>query len=102
MIVEYIRYTVPGDTAAFEAAWSEAAVYLDRANECLGYELSRCEEDPTLYILRIEWTSTEAHLKGFRRSEAFREFFACIRPYLGNIQEMQHYAPTKVLSARPG
>ena len=46
MIVEYIRYAVPGDTAAFEAAWSEAAVYLDRANDCLSYELGRCEEDP--------------------------------------------------------
>jgi len=101
MIAEYIRYSIPETEAAvFEKAWADAAVYLDGDDNCLGYELSRCEEDPKLYILRIDWTSTEAHMRGFRRSPAFPAFFKCIQPYLKAIQEMQHYAPTGVHRAK--
>lgn len=101
MIVEYMRYKIEGDVAAFEQSWVEAAKFLDREEHCLSYELSRCEEDPTLYILRIEWTSTDAHTKGFRRSAEFPQFLRCIRPYLKNVAEMQHYAPTTVRSVKP-
>lgn len=100
MIVEYIRYRITADAAAtFEAAWGEAAAYLDGSEHCHGYELAHCEEDPQLYILRIEWTSREAHMKGFRRSGAFPAFFKCIQPYLKNVEEMQHYAPTALRRA---
>lgn len=102
MTIEYIRYKIEGDATAFEQAWTAAAAFLDRDDRCLGYELARCEEDPTLYILRIEWTSTEAHMKGFRRSAEFPHFFKCIQPYLKSIQEMQHYAPTPVRSTAGG
>jgi hemoglobin len=95
MVVEYIRYSIAdADAAGFEQAWADAAQYLDRDENCHGYELARCEEDPKLYILRIEWTSTEAHMKGFRRSPAFPAFFKCIQPHLKAIQEMHHYVPT--------
>jgi hemoglobin len=101
MIVEYIRYSIPeADAAAFEAAWGEAAAHLAACEDCLGYELARCQEDARLYIVRIAWTSTEAHLKGFRRSAAFPAFFKLIQPYLKAIQEMQHYAPTAVVWRR--
>lgn len=97
MVAEYIRYSIAeADAAAFEQAWTDAAVYLDRDENCRAYELARCEEDPRLYILRIDWTSTEAHVKGFRRSPDFPAFFKCIQPYLKAIEEMRHYALTSV------
>lgn len=69
---------------------------LATAPECVDYGLSRCEEDAESWILRITWTSTQAHLERFRRSPLFRDFFAEIEPYVANIEEMRHYAPTTV------
>lgn len=97
MIVEYVRYTVDEARAeAFEAAYAQASASMDASPHCLGYELSRCVETPESYVLRIEWDSAEGHMQGFRRGPEFGAFFAAIRPYVGDIAEMRHYAPTAV------
>jgi hypothetical protein len=57
---------------------------------------SNCEEDFEHFVLRITWTSTEAHVEGFRKSELFPGFLAEIRPYIPYIEEMRHYTPTTV------
>ncbi|MFI1382203.1 group II truncated hemoglobin [Embleya sp. NPDC020886] len=97
MIVEYIRYTIAeADGSEFEAAYARAAESLAAAPECVDYELSRCREEASAYILRIRWSSTDAHLNGFRKGEYFAAFFAAIRPYVTAIEEMRHYAVTDV------
>jgi quinol monooxygenase YgiN len=99
MIVEYIRYTIPDDKrSTFEAAYEQASASLDASAHCLGYELSRCVDEPGAYVLRIEWDSAEGHLRGFRGSPEFRAFFAAVGPYVGNIAEMRHYELTGVVS----
>ncbi|MFB9238774.1 putative quinol monooxygenase [Plantactinospora siamensis] len=101
MVIEYIRYKLqPERLDGFEAAYARAAVALRAAPQCVDYELLRSTEDPSRYVLRIEWTSAEEHLRGFRSGPHFAEFFAEIRPYLPDIEEMTHYAPTPV--AGPG
>ncbi|MER5440233.1 antibiotic biosynthesis monooxygenase [Streptomyces sp. NPDC002790] len=95
--IEYIRYHIPEPRSAeFLAAYTHAATQLSASPYCVSYELTRCEEDFEHYVLRIEWTSTEDHLKGFRTSELFPEYLTAIRPYVGYIDEMRHYAPTTV------
>jgi quinol monooxygenase YgiN len=95
MIVEYIRYTIPADQhLAFMAAYRHAAESLRVSPVCLAYELTRCEEAPDQHTLRIEWTSTEDHLHGFRRSPEFAPFFKAIHPFIPQIAEMRHYTPT--------
>jgi quinol monooxygenase YgiN len=105
MIVEYIRYklkkpaTDPHEQASrdFEAAYRVAASSLDASSHCIGYELTRCIEEQDRYILRIEWDSVEGHLNGFRRAPEFASFLTAIKPYIGQIEEMQHYALTTVV-----
>ena len=97
MIVEYIRYTIPpGERDAFVEAYEGAARALAASPHCLAYELSACDEDPTQFVLRIEWDSSKGHLEGFRRSEHFRQFLPHIQPYVKAIAEMRHYTPTRV------
>ena len=97
MIVEYIRYAIPAERQeAFERGYGAAEAPLAASPHCLGYELSRCAEDPTQYVLRIEWDSAEGHMQGFRRSPEFRSFFAAVRPFVDDIAEMRHYTPTAV------
>ena len=98
--VEYIRYRIAlDDQPAFEEAYARAAQALAASPECIDYELARCAEqgeERERYILRIRWTSVDAHLNGFRKGEQFPVFFAAIRPYVTNIEEMQHYTATTV------
>lgn len=101
MIVEYIRYTIDeARSAAFVEAYTVAAESLRDSSHCQSFELSRCTEDPTSFILRITWDSVEGHLSGFRKSAQFRSFFAAIQPYVKDIQEMRHYAQTAVIFDR--
>ncbi|HTV03021.1 MAG TPA: antibiotic biosynthesis monooxygenase family protein, partial [Luteitalea sp.] len=80
MIIEYIRYGIAADQAAeFEQAYGRARAALDASPHCLGYDLAVCVEDPTQYVLRIEWDSADGHMQGFRTSPQFREFLPHIR-----------------------
>ncbi|WP_324289328.1 putative quinol monooxygenase [Streptomyces sp. H34-S4] len=98
--VEYIRHRIAlDDQPAFEDAYARASEALAAAPECIDYELARCEEEPERHILRIRWTSIDAHLGGFRKGEHFPAFFGAIRPYVTAIEEMQHYLVTKVAGA---
>ncbi|MEO3814260.1 antibiotic biosynthesis monooxygenase [Sphaerisporangium sp. B11E5] len=100
MIVEYVRYRIPGERGEdFEAACRKAAGCLARAPQCVDYELARGAEQAGSYILRITWTSAKDHLEGFRRSELFKEFFAAIGPFVRDIEEMSHYERTAVRGA---
>jgi quinol monooxygenase YgiN len=92
MIVEYVRYAIPPERrSAFEADYATASEPLRASRHCEAFELSRCADDPTQYVLRIEWDSAEGHMQGFRRSPEFQRFLAAIRPYVGDIAEMRHY-----------
>ncbi len=97
MVIEYIRYRLPREREdGFVAAYERAAAALRAAPECVDFELRRCVEEPACYILRITWTSVEAHLKGFRGGPVFGEFFAAVGPYVSDIEEMRHYEATTV------
>ncbi|MCP9486703.1 MAG: antibiotic biosynthesis monooxygenase [Gaiellaceae bacterium MAG52_C11] len=97
MIVEYTRYTIaPERREAFEAAYGEAAKALEESKHCQRYELTRCSEEPTRYVLRIEWDSVEGHLQGFRGSTDFRNFLGAVQPFFNDIEEMRHYEATGI------
>jgi quinol monooxygenase YgiN len=95
--VEYIRYELTKHSPAeLIAAYGKAAEHLAAAPECIAYELTQCEEASHVLILRIEWTSTAAHLQGFRKGAHFPSFLAAIRPFIEEIAEMRHYSATPV------
>ena len=102
MTIEYIRYRIPAERCArFEDAYRRAAVHLAAAPECRDVELTRCEEDPENYVLRLTWTSTRDHLDGFRAGPHFPPFYAEIREFVDDIEEMRHYAPVDIGGAPP-
>lgn len=101
MIVEYVRYRIAAARQrSFVEAYRNAVQSLERSEYCLGYELSQCEEEPSLFILRIKWTSTADHIGKFRTSDEFKSFLPHIHPFIDDIEEMQHYALTNVVSDR--
>ena len=99
--VEIIRYTIPADKQqSFEKAYAEAATFLKASPYCLAYEILHGEDEPEHYIVRIHWTSTDEHLNGFRNSSEFQSFFALVRPFFTNIEEMKHYSLTSTVWSR--
>jgi quinol monooxygenase YgiN len=95
MIVQYIRYNIDdGRAEAFEQAYRRAAEALDSSQHCQRYEISRCSEDPTQHVVRIEWDSELGHLSGFRQSPEFHSFFEAVGPFVNDIEEMRHYQVT--------
>jgi quinol monooxygenase YgiN len=99
MIIEYIRYRLPPSSAEqFVADYGRAARVLDASVHCQAYELSRCLDEPEVFVLRIEWDSAAGHMEGFRKSPGFREFLGAIRAYVPHIEEMRHYEATAVHS----
>jgi quinol monooxygenase YgiN len=100
MVVEYIRYRIPHERQErFEDAYRDAATSLEASEHCIAYELSHGVEESERYILRIEWDSLSGHEQGFRHSPEFQPFFAAVRPFVNEIEEMHHY---NVTSIRPG
>jgi heme-degrading monooxygenase HmoA len=94
MIVEYIRYTVPAERQdAFIRDYAAAKEPLMRSSYAKAFDMCQCVEDPSKFVVRIEWTSADDHMKGFRSSEEFKGFFTHIRAYVGMIDEMRHYTP---------
>lgn len=101
MIVEYIRYALKDHSPEqLMEGYRQAATHLRAAPECLGFDLTQCVEEPSLFVLRIHWTSAEAHLGGFRKGPHFGPFLQWIRPFVGEIAEMRHYAPSPVAWTR--
>ena len=95
MVVEYIRYSIDnGRAEGFEDAYRRGAEALRASEHCERYEVSRCSEDPTQHVVRIEWDSEEGHLSGFRQSPEFRHFFEAVGPFVNDIEEMRHYQVT--------
>src|SRR4029450_6151681 len=95
MVVEYIRYNIDDARAeAFEDAYRRAAEALEASAPRDRYAVSRCSEDPTQHVVRIEWDSEEGHLSGFRQSPEFRSFFEAVAPFVHDIEEMRHYRVT--------
>jgi quinol monooxygenase YgiN len=92
MTTEIIRYRIKAQNAeAFEEAYQKAEANLRNSKHCLGYRLLRGHEEPESWILTIEWDSVEGHEQGFRKEPGFREFFALVKPFFNEIQEMKHY-----------
>jgi quinol monooxygenase YgiN len=102
MIVEYIRYSIDDPRAeAFEQRYRRAAEALEASEHCERYEVSRCTEDPTQHVVRIEWDSEDGHLSGFRKSPEFRRFFEAVGPFVNDIEEMRHYQVTLSSASEP-
>jgi heme-degrading monooxygenase HmoA len=92
MVIEYIRYTVPPEQVdAFEDAYTRAGRLLEDDPHCLAFEVARGIEEPQHFIVRIEWDSLQGHERGFRSSTRFAEFFASVKPFFSEIDEMKHY-----------
>lgn len=94
MIVERALLSItPGEEAAFEAAFAQAREVVARAAGYRSLRLSRGIEQPSTYLLLIEWDSVEDHMEGFRESELFVRWRELIGGFFAAAPAVEHYDP---------
>lgn len=93
MILEVAEIHVQeGTGAALEAAVHQsAAQYISKTDGFIQYELRRSIEEPTRYLLLIQWETLEAHTVNFRESEVFPKHRDLISPYFARPPHVQHF-----------
>jgi heme-degrading monooxygenase HmoA len=75
VIVESVVLPViPGREGEFEVAFAQAAPLIARQPGYGGHTLRRGIEQPSTYLLTVEWESVAAHEQGFRASAEYQEW----------------------------
>ena len=92
MILERAIFAVqPGSEADFEAAMQQAVEVISQSGGFRSFRLQRGIEQPSSYLLLVEWDSLEDHMQGFRESELFVRWRELIGPYFASAPEVEHY-----------
>jgi heme-degrading monooxygenase HmoA len=73
------------------AAMEQAKEVLAQADGFHSFTLRRGIEQPSTYLLLIEWGSVEDHMHGFRESELFVRWRELIGSYFAAPPEVEHY-----------
>ena len=99
MILERASFTVtPGSEAEFEQAMDRAKDVISQSSGFRSLRLQRGIENPSSFLLLVEWDSVEAHMVGFRESERFARWRELIGPYFAADPQVEHFqAPSIVV-----
>lgn len=92
MILELATIDIKqGANTEFEIALEKAQHVISQSKGYIGHQFQKCVEQDNRYILLIRWETLEAHTKGFRESELFKEWRALIGPFFESAPNVQHY-----------
>ena len=92
MILERAVFAIkPGSETEFEAAMEQAKEVIAQAGGFQSFRLRRGIEQPSTYLLLIEWDSVADHMEGFRESDLFVRWRELIGPYFASAPEVEHY-----------
>jgi heme-degrading monooxygenase HmoA len=80
-----------GSEHDFEAAMDQAKEVISQSRGFRSFRLQRGIEQPSTYLLLIEWDSVEDHMQGFRESDLFVRWRELIGSYFAAPPEVEHY-----------
>jgi len=93
MILEVAEVHIKADTgeAFAEAVQQSIKDYISVTDGYISAELQRSIEDPTRFLLMIQWETLEAHTVNFRQSARFDKHRALISPFFAEAPFVQHF-----------
>lgn len=92
MILELaILHIRPGESDAFEAAFSEAQTIISSMPGYLGHELQRSLETEDKYVLLVRWQTVEDHEQGFRKSSGYRKWKRLLHHFYQPFPVVEHF-----------
>jgi len=84
----------PGQEADFESAFRQASPIIAGMHGYVSHQLQRCLEQPSRYILLVNWETLENHTVGFRQSAGYQEWKRLLHRFYDPFPTVEHY--TKV------
>ena len=91
MILEVAMLNLkPGTSAAYEAAFAQAAPLIASMPGYVSHELQRCLEAPDRYVLLVRWQTLEDHTVHFRGSQEFQEWRSLVGPSFASPPAVVH------------
>jgi heme-degrading monooxygenase HmoA len=82
---------IPGQEAAFEAAFAEATPVISAMPGFRSLQLRRCVERPNRYLLLVEWRRLDDHTEGFRRSPEYESWRSLLHHFYDPFPVVEHY-----------
>lgn len=81
-----------GSEDEFIAAFQASRELLAGTPGCQSVRFTRGIEQPSRFVLLVQWDSLEAHVEGFRGTERFTEWLGHIGRYFDGDPSVEHFA----------
>ncbi|MBY8292408.1 antibiotic biosynthesis monooxygenase [Vibrio fluvialis] len=92
MILEVAILDVkPEQEAQFEQSFAKAQQIIASMAGYVSHQLQRCLENPSRYILLVNWQTLEAHTEGFRQSAEYQQWRALLHHFYDPFPMVEHY-----------
>lgn len=92
MVLELaILNVINGKESEFEAAFQQAEKIIASMRGYISHQLQRCLENPSRYVLLVNWETLEDHTQGFRGSAQYQEWRALLHHFYDPFPTVEHY-----------
>ena len=92
MILEHAVLPVcAGQEAAFLEAFGQARPIIEGMRGCRVVRLTRSVEEPSHFLLLVEWDTLEDHTVGFRGSPEYQQWKALLHRFYDPFPDVQHF-----------
>ena len=92
MILEVAILDVkPGYETEFEQAFGKAQTIISSMKGYVSHQLQHCIENPSRYVLLVNWETLEDHTEGFRRSAEYQKWCALLHHFYDPSPTVEHY-----------
>ena len=75
----------------FEKAIERASTLIAASQGYISHQVKPCTENPSRYLLLVEWLSLEHHVDGFKQSSRYREWRQLLHDFYEPFPEVWHF-----------
>ncbi|MEU5870684.1 antibiotic biosynthesis monooxygenase family protein [Glycomyces sp. NPDC047369] len=91
MVLEVAEIKItPGQEDAFKEAYRGARAFVEASPGVRTIRMTQGVENPSRFVLLIEWDSVEAHEQGFRETDRFPKWREAIGPFFAEPPFVEH------------
>jgi len=80
-----------GQEDNFESKFHEAQKIISSMHGYVSHQLQKCIENPSRYILLVNWQTLEDHTEGFRLSEPYKKWKALLHDFYEPFPTVEHF-----------
>lgn len=75
----------------FESSFKTASAIITSMPGYISHQLHRCLENPSQYVLLVNWEKLEDHTVGFRSSPQYQEWRKLLHHFYDPFPAVEHY-----------